>query len=271
MTQQTFKRTTLILLGCGKMGSAMLKGWLTKGFDPKSIWVEDPHPSDWLIGTGVNVNLNLPPEPTFICIAIKPQMIPQILPKFSHYGNGLCVFLSIAAGVKISSFEALLGQKTPIIRAMPNTPAEIGLGITAQIANENVSKDAFEVAGKLLSAIGEVVSLNSEDQMDAVTGLSGSGPAYVFYLIDALAVAGHGQGLDKELAMKLAKMTVLGAGKLAASSSVVPSDLRVNVTSPNGTTEAGLNILMHNENGLGPLIEKTVAAATARSKELANG
>jgi pyrroline-5-carboxylate reductase len=133
--------------------------------------------------------LNLPPEPTFIFIAIKPQMIPRILPKFSHYGNGLCVFLSIAAGVKISSFEALLGQKTPIIRAMPNTPAEIGLGITAQIANENVSKDAFEVAGNLLSAIGEVVNLNSEDQMDAVTGLSGSGPAYVFYLIDALAVA----------------------------------------------------------------------------------
>ena len=96
MTQETFKRTTLILLGCGKMGSAMLKGWLTKGFDPKSIWVEDPHPSDWLIGTGVNVNLNLPPEPTFICIAIKPQMISKILPKFSHYGNGLCVFLSIA-------------------------------------------------------------------------------------------------------------------------------------------------------------------------------
>ena len=271
MTQETSERNTLILLGCGKMGSAMLKGWLTKGFDPKSIWVEDPYPSDWLIGTGVNVNVNLPPEPTFICIAIKPQMIPKILPKLSHYGNGLCVFLSIAAGVKISSFEALLGQKTPIIRAMPNTPAEIGLGITAQIANENVSKDAFEVAGKLLSAIGEVVNLNSEDQMDAVTGLSGSGPAYVFYLIDALAVAGRGQGLDKELAMKLAKMTVLGAGKLAASSSVVPSDLRVNVTSPNGTTEAGLNILMDNENGLGPLIEKTVAAATARSKELANG
>ena len=271
MTQETSERNTLILLGCGKMGSAMLKGWLTKGFDPKSIWVEDPHPSDWLIGTGVNVNLNLPPEPTFICIAIKPQMIPKILPKLSHYGNGLCVFLSIAAGVKISSFEALLGQKTPIIRAMPNTPAEIGLGITAQIANENVSKDAFEVAGKLLSAIGEVVNLNSEDQMDAVTGLSGSGPAYVFYLIDALAVAGRGQGLDKELAMKLAKMTVLGAGKLAAISSVVPSDLRVNVTSPNGTTEAGLNILMDNENGLRPLIEKTVAAATARSKELANG
>ena len=271
MTQENFESGKLILLGCGKMGSAMLKGWLAKGVNPKNIWVDDPYPSTWVMSTGVNVNEELPSKPAFICIAIKPQMISQILPKFSHYGNGHCVFISIAAGVKISSFEAILGPKTPIIRAMPNTPAEIGLGITAQIANENVSKDAFEVAGKLLSAIGEVVNLNSEDQMDAVTGLSGSGPAYVFYLIDALAVAGRGQGLDKELAMKLAKMTVLGAGKLAASSSVVPSDLRVNVTSPNGTTEAGLNILMDNENGLGPLIEKTVAAATARSKELANG
>ena len=271
MTQENFESGKLILLGCGKMGSAMLKGWLAKGVNPKNIWVDDPYPSTWVMSTGVNVNEELPSKPAFICIAIKPQVISQILPKFSHYGNGHCVFISIAAGVKISSFEAILGPKTPIIRAMPNTPAEIGLGITAQIANENVSKDAFEVAGKLLSAIGEVVNLNSEDQMDAVTGLSGSGPAYVFYLIDALAVAGRGQGLDKELAMKLAKMTVLGAGKLAASSSVVPSDLRVNVTSPNGTTEAGLNILMDNENGLGPLIEKTVAAATARSKELANG
>ena len=154
---------------------------------------------------------------------------------------------------------------------MPNTPAEIGLGITAIVANKNVSKDAFELAGNLLSAIGEVVSLNSEEQMDAVTGLSGSGPAYVFYLIDVLAAAGHKQGLDKELAMKLAKMTVLGGGQLAAGSTAVPEKLRVNVTSPNGTTEAGLNILMNSENGLGPLIEKTVAAATARSKELANG
>ena len=271
MTQEIFERNTLILLGCGKMGSAMLKGWIAKGFEPKNIWVEDPYPSDWLIDLGVNVNSKLPSNPKFICIAIKPQMIPQILPKFSYYGNSQVVFLSIAAGVTISSFESLLGQKTPIIRAMPNTPAEIGLGITAKIANKNVPKDALEVAGNLLSAIGEVVSLTSEEQMDAVTGLSGSGPAYVFYLIDALAAAGHKQGLDKELAMRLAKMTVLGGGQLAAGSTAVPEKLRVNVTSPNGTTEAGLNILMNSENGLAPLIEKTVAAATARSKELANG
>ena len=270
MTQENFESGKLILLGCGKMGSAMLKGWLAKGVSPKNIWVDDPYPSTWVMSTGVNVNEELPSKPALICIAIKPQMISQILPKFSHYGNGQCVFISIAAGVKISSFEAILGPKTPIIRAMPNTPAEIGFGVTAKIANNNVSKNAIERAEKLLSAIGEVVSLNSEGQMDAVTGLSGSGPAYVFYLIDALAAAGHKQGLEKELAMKLAKMTVLGGAKLAAELSAVPEALRVNVTSPNGTTEAGLKILMNSENGLGPLIEKTVAAATARSKELAN-
>ena len=135
MTQEIFERNTLILLGCGKMGSAMLKGWLAKGFEPKNIWVEDPYPSDWLIDLGVNVNSKLPSNPTFICIAIKPQMIPQILPKFSYYGNSQVVFLSIAAGVTISSFESLLGQKTPIIRAMPNTPASEGEGITAIVKN----------------------------------------------------------------------------------------------------------------------------------------
>ena len=185
MTQENFESGKLILLGCGKMGSAMLKGWLAKGVNPKNIWVDDPYPSTWVMSTGVNVNEELPSKPAFICIAIKPQMISQILPKFSHYGNGHCVFISIAAGVKISSFEAILGPKTPIIRAMPNTPAEIGFGVTAKIANNNVSKNDIERAEKLLSAIGEVVSLNSEGQMDAVTGLSGSGPAYVFYLIDA--------------------------------------------------------------------------------------
>ena len=271
MTQENFESGKLILLGCGKMGSAMLKGWLAKGVNPKNIWVDDPYPSTWVMSTGVNVNEELPSKPAFICIAIKPQMISQILPKFSHYGNGHCVFISIAAGVKISSFESILGPKTPIIRAMPNTPAEIGFGVTAKIANNNVSENAIERAEKLLSAIGEVVSLTSEGQMDAVTGLSGSGPAYVFYLIDALAAAGHKQGLEKELAMKLAKMTVLGGAKLAAEPSAVPEVLRVNVTSPNGTTEAGLKILMHTENGLAPLIEKTVAAATERSEELANG
>ena len=162
MIQENFESGKLILLGCGKMGSAMLKGWLAKGVNPKNIWVDDPYPSAWVMGTGVNVNEELPSNPAFICIAIKPQMISQIVPKFSNYGNGQCVFISIAAGVKISSFQAILGPKTPIIRAMPNTPAEIGFGITAKIANNNVSKNAIEHAEKLLSAIGEVVSLNSE-------------------------------------------------------------------------------------------------------------
>lgn len=261
----------LVLLGCGKMGSAMLAGWLARGLSRQKVWVIDPNPSNWVMEQGVHVNASLPPVPAIVLVAVKPQMMGAALPTLQAFGNGNTVFLSIAAGTPIAAFENVLGAKTPIIRAMPNTPAAIGRGISAMIGNALVDDATLNLAEQLLSAIGKVVRLDVETQMDAVTGVSGSGPAYVFYMIDALAAAARAQGLPADLAMQLAQATVAGAGALAEASSESAEQLRINVTSPNGTTQAGLEVLMDPMSGLMPLIDKTVNAATKRSEELANG
>lgn len=261
----------LVLLGCGKMGSAMLQGWLSEGVPANSVSVSDPYPSDWLKGTGVTLNAPLPAAPDVVLIAVKPQMMADALPSLQAMGNGATVFLSVAAGISIATYEEILGADTPIIRAMPNTPAAIGKGITAIVGNGKVTDEMIALACDLLSAIGQVVVLEDESQMDAVTGLSGSGPAYVFHMIEAMAAAGEAQGLAPALAMTLAKATVAGAGALAMAAEETPSQLRVNVTSPNGTTQAGLEVLMDDAQGLPPLMAATVGAATDRSKELANG
>lgn len=261
----------LVLLGCGKMGSAMLAGWLDGGVSPASVWVQDPFPSDWVQAQGVHVNADLPSAPAIVLVAVKPQMMADALPVLAAMGNGDTLFVSVAAGVTIANYESILGAKTPIIRAMPNTPAAVGKGITAIIGNDNASAAHLDQAEQLLSAIGQVVRLDGEDQMDAVTGVSGSGPAYVFHMIEALAAAGQAQGLSPELAMQLAKATVAGSGALAEAADETPSQLRVNVTSPNGTTQAGLKVLMNETTGLPPLMKATVKAATDRSKELSNG
>ena len=261
----------LVLLGCGKMGSAMLEGWLKRGLPTSSVWVMDPNPSDWLRGTGVAINEELPEDPAIVLVAVKPQMMGDALPVLVPLGNGSTMFLSVAAGTLISSFETALGPDTPIVRAMPNTPAAVGQGITAIVGNANATATHMDQAEELLSAVGEVVRLEGEAQMDAVTGVSGSGPAYVFHMIECLAAAGEAQGLAPELAMQLAKATVAGAGALAMQASEDPAQLRRNVTSPNGTTQAGLEVLMDDGAGLPPLVKATVAAAANRSRELANG
>ena len=260
----------LVLLGCGKMGSAMLAGWLENGLPPSSVWVIDPNPSEWLKSQGVHINADLPPTPAVVLVAVKPQMMGEALPAIQALGGGESLFVSVAAGTPISSFETVLGAETPIIRAMPNTPAAVRKGITAMIGNDRVTDVDMDLAEHLLSAVGETVRLDSETQMDAVTGLSGSGPAYVFHLIETLAAAGEAQGLPADLAMKLAKSTVAGAGALAMASDEDPSQLRVNVTSPNGTTQAALEVLMHEETGFPDLLPRAVKAATLRSKELSN-
>jgi pyrroline-5-carboxylate reductase len=178
------------------------------------------------------------------------------------------LFRSVAAGTPIAAYEAAFGPGTRVIRSMPNTPAAVGKGISAIIGNAAATQADLDMAEGLLSAIGQVVRLSDEDHIDAVTGLSGSGPAYVFYMIDALAAAGVAQGLPPEMAMQLAKATVAGAGALAEQASETPEQLRINVTSPNGTTQAGLGVLMDAQAGLMPLIAATVAAATHRSREL---
>jgi pyrroline-5-carboxylate reductase len=271
MTFDTLSQQGLLLLGCGKMGSAMLAGWLANGLNPSSVYVVDPYPSEWVLAQGVHVNEELPAKPALVLIAVKPQMMQEALPTLQAMGGGETVFLSVAAGISIGTYEDILGANSPILRAMPNTPAAIGQGITALIGNAVSTADQIDLAHALLSAIGTVVDLNSESQMDAVTGVSGSGPAYVFYMIDALAKAGEAQGLSPDLAMQLAKATVAGAGALAKASEETPEQLRINVTSPNGTTQAGLEVLMDQNVGLTPLIGGTVAAATMRSKELSNG
>ena len=271
MEQGRIASRGLVLLGCGKMGSAMLAGWLQRGLPPSSVTVLEPHPSEWLTSSGVALNGPLPEAPAVVLLAVKPQMMGQALPGLRAMGNGSTVFVSVAAGITIAYLERILGARTPIVRAMPNTPAAVGQGMTAITGNAAAGAETMTKAEALLTAVGDVVRIEDEAQMDAVTGVSGSGPAYVFHLIEALAAAGVAQGLDASTAMRLAKATVAGAGALAMTSSDSPEQLRINVTSPKGTTEAALNILMDRQTGLAPLVERAVAAATKRSKELADG
>lgn len=271
MDMQEIAARGLVLLGCGKMGSAMLAGWLEGGLPAASVWVIDPHPSDWLKASGVNINADLPTDPGIVLIAVKPQMMGAALPSLKGFGNGGTLFISVAAGTSIATYEDMLGERTPIVRAMPNTPAAIGRGITALIGNARTDEDDLARAEALLSAVGQTLRLENEGQMDAVTGVSGSGPAYVFHLIETLAAAGEAQGLPADLAMQLAKATVAGAGALAEAAEESPTQLRVNVTSPNGTTQAALEVLMDENDGFPALLKRAVAAAAERSKELSRG
>ncbi|WP_436397967.1 pyrroline-5-carboxylate reductase [Roseobacter sp. S98] len=261
----------LVLLGCGKMGSAMLEGWLSRGLPAASVSVIDPYPSDWLQSTGVALNGELPPAPAVVLVAVKPQMMADALPRLQAMGGGSTVFVSVAAGITIDYFESILGADTPVVRAMPNTPAAISKGITAIAGNSAAGEASLSEAEELLSAVGEVVRVKAEADIDAVTGVSGSGPAYVFHMIETLAAAGAAEGLPPELAMRLATATVAGAGALAQAADVGPDQLRINVTSPNGTTQAALEVLMDEENGFPALMKRAVRAATERSRELANG
>lgn len=259
----------LVLLGCGKMGSAMLAGWLERGLPAGSVSVIDPKPSDWLKGTGVRLDGGLPGRPAILLIAVKPQMMGEALPRVEAFGGGGTLVVSVAAGTSIAAYEAVFGAGTPIVRAMPNTPAAVGRGITAIVGNRASGASDLDAADLLLSAVGQVVRLGDEGQMDAVTAVSGSGPAYVFHLIETLAAAGEAEGLPADLALHLARATVAGAGALAEGSEEAPGALRVNVTSPGGTTAAALSVLMDDARGFPALLREAVAAAAARSRELA--
>lgn len=261
----------LVLLGCGKMGSAMLQGWLAQGLPPSSVWVVDPYPSDWLKGAGVRLNTDLPAAPAIVLVAVKPQMMAEALPTLAAMGNSNTLFVSVAAGITIDYFEKMLGPHTPIVRAMPNTPAAISQGITAIVGNAAAGALSLDEAESLLQAVGDVVRVADESKIDAVTGVSGSGPAYVFHMIETLAAAGEAEGLPPDTAMQLAKATVAGAGALAMAAEETPKQLRINVTSPNGTTQAALEVLMNEEDGFPALMKRAVKAATERSRELANG
>ena len=259
----------LVLLGCGKMGSALLKGWLADGINAKSINIIEPNPTKWLKKIPeINLNKKLPEAPAVVVLAVKPQMMKEALSKIKKLRDTETIFLSIAAGSTIHMFEGELGAHSKIIRAMPNTPASVNKGITALIGNNSTTEADIALSEKLLGAVGQTVRLTEEAQMDAVTAISGSGPAYVFYLVEALAKAGEVQGLSPSLSMKLARATIVGAGVLTELSLEEPSQLRINVTSPGGTTQAALEVLMDKEIGISPLINQAVNAAAMRSKEL---
>jgi pyrroline-5-carboxylate reductase len=258
----------LVLMGCGKMGSAMLAGWLKRGLKPDAVWVVDPKPSDWLTRQGVHLNEGMPEAPAVVLIAVKPQMMTEALPGVASLGEGVTLFVSVAAGVTLARYAAILGAGTPVVRAMPNTPAAVGRGITAIVGNEDATAAHLDQAEALLSAVGQVVRIGDEELMDAVTAVSGSGPAYVFHMIEALAAAGEDEGLPADLAMKLARATVGGAGVLAEEAEESPAQLRVNVTSPGGTTAAALEVLMDKETGFPQLLRRAVKAAADRGREL---
>lgn len=268
MSLEIVARKGLVLLGCGKMGSALLAGWLDAGLPAQSFWVIEPNPSDWLKGTGVHLNEGVPAAPAVALLAVKPQMMGAALPALQALGNGEALFISIAAGTTIASFEATLGVSTPIVRTMPNTPAMVGRGITAICGNGFANSAHLALARELMAAVGQVVELEGEHQIDAVTAVSGSGPAYVFHLIEAMAAAGVAEGLPEEVAMKLARATVCGAGELAYRSPESAAQLRVNVTSPGGTTAAALAVLMEPAAGFPDLLRRAVKAAADRGREL---
>ena len=268
MSLEIVAREGLVLLGCGKMGSALLAGWLKAGIAPGAFWVIEPSPTDWLKATGVHLNEGVPKAPGVALLAVKPQMMGAALPALQALGNGPTLFVSIAAGTTIAAFEAALGAKTPIVRTMPNTPAMVGRGITAICGNSHATPAHLALARDLMAAVGQVVELEGEHQIDAVTGVSGSGPAYVFHLIEAMAAAGVAEGLPADVAMQLARATVCGAGELAFRSPDSAAQLRVNVTSPGGTTAAALAVLMDETQGFPRLLARAVKAAADRGREL---
>jgi pyrroline-5-carboxylate reductase len=265
---------TLVLVGAGKMGSAMLEGWLNAGADPSKIVALDPFPSEdvksLLSRHGIVLNPPIAsiPAAEVVLIAVKPQLVDDALPALQPLAASNPLILSIVAGKTLATFEDHFGKSAAVVRSMPNTPAAIARGITAMVANDNVTADQLQLARDLLSAIGDVVTVPREEMIDWVTGVSGSGPAYVFYMTECLAKAGEKLGLDATLAMRLARATVSGAGELMRVSGTEAQTLRENVTSPKGTTYAALQVLMA-EDGLQPLMEKAVKAAADRSKELA--
>ena len=266
---------TLVLVGAGKMGGAMLEGWLKGGAEPSRIVALDPAPPpemrELIARSGVRLNPDISSihDAEVVVVAVKPQLMEEVLPGVVPLKASRPLILSVAAGKTIASFERHFGADAAVIRTIPNTPAAVGCGITAMAANANVSAAQSALARSLLEAVGEVVTVENEAMIDAVTAVSGSGPAYVFYLTECLAAAGEKMGLPQALAMKLARATVSGAGELMRQSGTEAATLRQNVTSPKGTTYAALQVLMA-EDGLQPLFDKAIEAATIRSRELAS-
>jgi len=265
----------IVLVGCGNMGFAMLRGWLDAGkARADDIFVIEPNGElrqrAAKLGCGVAERPEAMPSgdaPKIVVVAVKPQVIRDVLAGYRRLGNGATTFVSIAAGAPVATFADILGADTPIIRCMPNTPAAVGKGMMVLFSNGKASTVTDAFVRDLLSANGEVSSINDESLMDAVTAVSGSGPAYVFHFIECLTSAGVKVGLPRDTAALLAMQTVYGAASLAAQSRENPAELRRQVTSPNGTTAAALDVMMKDER-LAKLMADAVTAARDRGIEL---
>lgn len=267
------KAAPLVLVGAGKMGGAMLMGWLDQGLSARDVFVIDPSPPPEMFDVASELGVFLGPtapegiQAAVLVLAVKPQILESVLPGLLALITDSTVTVSIAAGKTLANLEAGLGPSA-IVRAMPNTPAQVGRGISVAIGNDKVTPMQRALVTALLAAVGNVEWVAQEGLMDAVTAVSGSGPAYVFLLAECLAEAGRKAGLPADLALTLARSTVEGAGELLYRSPLDPATLRRNVTSPNGTTAAALDVLMA-ENGLQVLLEQAIDAATQRSRALA--
>jgi pyrroline-5-carboxylate reductase len=261
----------LVLLGAGNMGGAMLAGWIARGLSPKKIVVLEPKPAPSvkaLTRKGLILNpAKLPKDIAAIVVAIKPQAAPDILPQIAPVA-GKAMIVSIMAGRTIGFLESMVSRSSPVVRAMPNLPASVGRGITVAAPNDNVSRAQRAFATGLLAAVGAVEWVEDEKLMDAVTATSGSGPAYVFLLAETMTRAAVAAGLSAELAARLVRETIAGAGELLRQSPLDAATLRKNVTSPGGTTAAALDVLM-GPDGMEKLMTRAVAAATQRSKDQA--
>jgi pyrroline-5-carboxylate reductase len=262
----------VVLVGAGNMGGAMLTGWLKSGVPGSSILVLDPQPSEAmkarLAESGVHHAPKAPADVTagILFLAVKPQVMEAVLPDLKSLVGPQTVVVSVAAGKTLAFLASHLGEAA-MVRAMPNTPAMIGRGVTGAYANGQVGEAERAAVHDLLKVSGPVEWVASEADIDAVTAVSGSGPAYVFYLVECMAEAGRKLGLPADLAMRLARETVAGAGELLHQSSDEASRLRQNVTSPGGTTAAALGVLMA-EGGMQPLLDEAIAAARRRAQEL---
>ena len=264
----------ILLVGCGRMGRALATGWLDRGLETADLLAVEPEPAAAagardagiaVVASAAEIRADFAPD--WVVLAVKPQLLADAAAPFARYRT-FAHFLSIAAGKTIAALAGILGSGARIVRAMPNTPAAIGRGITVAVAGPGVAAPARTACGALLGAVGEVVWVDDEAMMDAVTAVSGSGPAYVFLLIECLAEAGREAGLPTALAAELARATVAGAGELARQSGDDAAVLRRNVTSPGGTTAAALEVLQDPERGMQSLLTRAVAAAAARSRAL---
>lgn len=267
------KDNPVVLVGAGKMGGAMLAGWL-KTTPANHFHIVDPAPASEMMELISNESIphsKSAPEgiaPSVVIVAVKPQVVDAVLPTIVTLADAKPVFISVLAGTPLATYENSLGADVAVIRAMPNTPAQVGRGITAGLANAAVSVEQKALAADLLAVTGAFVWVETEEQIDAVTAVSGSGPAYVFHMVEALAAAAEEAGLPSQLGLQLARATIEGAGELLYQSDLDAGTLRKNVTSPGGTTAAALDVLTADE-GLTALMIKAVAAAKRRAEELA--